>query len=281
MTDALPLEQHAAYSAIIDNVLANSDLNTISAKRIRKELQEQVGHDLSSQKQAITELIMNRFDKAQEKQRLDGGYSEPAPTANGNGQRDASESNGYAESPSASNKRKADSEELSDVEDSPAPKKAKKEKKAETDEEMARRLAVELNAQSARSTRGGGAKRKAPAAKTKKPKKKSSAKVNSDDDSAVESGDKPVKEKKGGFHKPMALSEPLAAMLGETQLSRPQTVKQIWAYVKARDMQDPNDKRQIVCDDKMRAVFKADKVHMFTMNKLLASHLYPVDEVTV
>lgn len=143
---------------------------------------------------------MNRFDKAQEKQRLDGGYSEPAPTANGNGQRDASESNGYADSPSASNKRKADSEELSDVEDSPAPKKVKKEKKAETDEEMARRLAVELNAQSARSTRGGGAKRKAPAAKTKKPKKKSSAKVNSDDDSAVESGDKPVKEKKGGFH---------------------------------------------------------------------------------
>ena len=81
--------------------------------------------------------------------------------------------------------------------------------------------------------------------------------------------------------KPMALSEPLAAMLGETQLSRPQTVKQIWAYVKARDMQDPNDKRQIVCDEKMRAVFKADKVHMFTMNKLLASHLYPVDEVTI
>ncbi|KAF2212697.1 hypothetical protein CERZMDRAFT_67700 [Cercospora zeae-maydis SCOH1-5] len=284
MTDALPLEQHAAYSAIIDNVLANSDLETISAKRIRKELQEQVGHDLSSQKKAITELIMNRFDKAQERQRLGGDNVEPAPTANGNGQRDGGGSNGYAESPitpPASNKRKADSEELSDIEDSPAPKKVKKEKKAETDEEMARRLAVELNAQSARSTRGGGAKRKAPAAKTKKPKKKSSAKVNSDDDSAVESGDKPVKEKKGGFHKPMALSEPLAAMLGETQLSRPQTVKQIWAYVKERNMQDPNDKRQIVCDDKMRAVFKADKVHMFTMNKLLASHLYPVDEVAV
>jgi upstream activation factor subunit UAF30 len=28
----------------------------------------------------------------------------------------------------------------------------------------------------------------------------------------------------------------------------------------------------------MHAVFKQDKVHMFTMNKLLASHLYPADE---
>jgi upstream activation factor subunit UAF30 len=29
----------------------------------------------------------------------------------------------------------------------------------------------------------------------------------------------------------------------------------------------------------MRAVFKCDKVHMFTMNKLLVQHLYPADEV--
>jgi upstream activation factor subunit UAF30 len=79
--------------------------------------------------------------------------------------------------------------------------------------------------------------------------------------------------------KPMHLSEPLAAMLGESTLSRPQTVKRIWAYVKERDLQEPTDKRQINCDDSMRAVFKCDKVHMFTMNKLLVQHLYPADEV--
>lgn len=239
---------------------------------------------------------MSRFDKAQERQKQ--AEAAATPKTNGKAKR---ESNGYAESslspPPSTNKRKADdSDELSEVEDSPKPKKVKKEKKPETDEEMARRLAQEENSRSARSTRGGGAKRKAAVTKAKKPKKKSSAKVNSDDDSAVESGDKPVKERKGGFHvrgaspvstgqsltvsqKPMQLSEPLADMLGESQLSRPQTVKQIWAYVKSRDMQDPSDKRQILCDEKMRAVFKSDKVHMFTMNKLLASHLYPVDEI--
>ena len=76
----------------------------------------------------------------------------------------------------------------------------------------------------------------------------------------------------------MALSPALSELLGETQLSRPQTVKKIWEYVKERELQDPSDKRQIRCDDAMYAVFKQDKVHMFTMNKLLANHLYPAEE---
>jgi hypothetical protein len=47
---ALPAEVEASYSAIIDGILARSDLNTISAKRIRKGLQEQVEYDISGQK---------------------------------------------------------------------------------------------------------------------------------------------------------------------------------------------------------------------------------------
>jgi upstream activation factor subunit UAF30 len=79
----------------------------------------------------------------------------------------------------------------------------------------------------------------------------------------------------------MALSPALSSLLGgETQLSRPQTVKKIWEYVKERDLQDPADKRQIRCDDAMRAVFKQDRVHMFTMNKILNQNLYAVDEIT-
>ena len=65
-----------------------------------------------------------------------------------------------------------------------------------------------------------------------------------------------------------------AHSLASSQLSRPQTVKRIWAYVKARELQDPSDKRQIRCDDALRAVFKADRVHMFTMNKILSTQMY-------
>jgi len=76
----------------------------------------------------------------------------------------------------------------------------------------------------------------------------------------------------------MTLSQPLSSLLGETELSRPQTVSKIWKYVKARDLQDEKDKRWIICDDAMRAVFKSDKVQMFTMNKILNQNLYDKEE---
>jgi upstream activation factor subunit UAF30 len=55
-------------------------------------------------------------------------------------------------------------------------------------------------------------------------------------------------------------------------------VKKIWEYIKERDLQDPADKRQIRCDEKLQSVFKTDKVHMFTMNKLLGKQLYPIED---
>jgi SWIB/MDM2 domain len=62
------------------------------------------------------------------------------------------------------------------------------------------------------------------------------------------------------------------------QLSRPQSVKKLWEYIRANDLQDPSDKRQIRCDDAMRTVFKQDKVHMFQMTKILNHNLYNPDE---
>lgn len=55
-------------------------------------------------------------------------------------------------------------------------------------------------------------------------------------------------------------------------------MKKIWEYIKANDLQDPADKRQILCDEKLQLVFKVDKVHMFTMNKIIGNQLYPVEE---
>lgn len=76
----------------------------------------------------------------------------------------------------------------------------------------------------------------------------------------------------------MDYSRPWRTHVNDTQLSRPQVVKKIWEYIKARDLQDPADKRQIRCDDRLYAVFKTDKVHMFTMNKIISKQLYDVEE---
>lgn len=61
------------------------------------------------------------------------------------------------------------------------------------------------------------------------------------------------------------------------QCSRPQCVKRIWEYIRAHDLQMESDKRQIRCDDTMRAVFKQDNVQMFSMNKIIGKHLYPFE----
>ena len=45
-------------------------------------------------------------------------------------------------------------------------------------------------------------------------------------------------------------------------------VKKLWDYIKSNDLQNPDNRREILCDDKLRALFNADKVHMFTMNKV-------------
>lgn len=157
---------------------------------------------------AITELIMERFDKAQNNQANGtAGVAEPAPTSNGAVKNEETPEQDDDGTPPQSNKRKASETEddLSDAESSPAPKKKKKVVKAvfntdETDEQLAARIQAELNGQ-VRSTRGGGAKRK-PVSKPKKSKKKSASKVGAEDDSDLEGedGEKPEKEKKGGFH---------------------------------------------------------------------------------
>lgn len=65
-------------------------------------------------------------------------------------------------------------------------------------------------------------------------------------------------------------SEPLQAVLQVDKMARPQVVKQLWVYIKANDMQNPANKKEIVCDDKFRAMFNVDKIDMFKMNKVLS-----------
>lgn len=47
---SVPPEVEASYATIIDSILAASDINTISAKQIRKGLQQAVHYDLTPQK---------------------------------------------------------------------------------------------------------------------------------------------------------------------------------------------------------------------------------------
>ena len=81
-------------------------------------------------------------------------------------------------------------------------------------------------------------------------------------------------KKTNALQKPLTPSPELAAVVGAGQLSRGETVSKIWVYIKANNLQDPANQRDILADAKLKAVFDGkDKVSMFEMNKHLARHL--------
>ena len=73
--------------------------------------------------------------------------------------------------------------------------------------------------------------------------------------------------------KPMQPSKELAAVVGSQPLSRPDAVSKVWEYLKKNNLQNPENKREIVADGKLKAVFGKDRVTMFEMNKHLFQHL--------
>ncbi|KAL5700157.1 hypothetical protein ACHQM5_025640 [Ranunculus cassubicifolius] len=81
----------------------------------------------------------------------------------------------------------------------------------------------------------------------------------------------------GGLNKVCGVSPELQAVVGEPALPRTQIVKQLWAYIRKHNLQDPSNKRKIICNDALRLVFETDCTDMFKMNKLLAKHIIPLD----
>jgi RNA polymerase sigma-70 factor, ECF subfamily len=76
------------------------------------------------------------------------------------------------------------------------------------------------------------------------------------------------------FLKPLQPSPELAAIVGSAPLPRPEVVSKVWAYIKKHKLQNPQNKREIMADEKLQAVFGGrNKVSMFEMNKHLAQHL--------
>src|SRR5215204_5371011 len=73
--------------------------------------------------------------------------------------------------------------------------------------------------------------------------------------------------------RPLQPSKELAAVVGSKPLPRPEVVSKVWDYIKKNKLQDPQNKREIMADEKLRAVFGKERVTMFEMNKHLAQHL--------
>ncbi|KAL3508423.1 hypothetical protein ACH5RR_027824 [Cinchona calisaya] len=81
----------------------------------------------------------------------------------------------------------------------------------------------------------------------------------------------------GGLNKLCGVSPELQAVVGQATMPRTEIVKQLWAYIRKNNLQDPNNRRKIICNDELRLVFETDCTDMFKMNKLLAKHIIPLE----
>ena len=79
--------------------------------------------------------------------------------------------------------------------------------------------------------------------------------------------------KANALQQPLTPSAELAAVVGAGPLPRGEVVSKVWDYIKAHNLQNPENRREILADDALRKVFGKDKVTMFEMNKHLAQHL--------
>lgn len=73
--------------------------------------------------------------------------------------------------------------------------------------------------------------------------------------------------------KPMQPSKELAEIVGAAPLARSAVVSKVWDYIKEHKLQNPENRREILADGKLAAVFGRPKVTMFEMNKYLSQHL--------
>ena len=68
-------------------------------------------------------------------------------------------------------------------------------------------------------------------------------------------------------------SAALAAVIGPEAVARTQVIKKLWDYIKAHNLQDGANKRNINADAKLLAVFGKPQVTMFELAGILSKHL--------
>ncbi|KAM0937414.1 putative transcription regulator SWI/SNF-BAF60b family [Dioscorea sansibarensis] len=90
---------------------------------------------------------------------------------------------------------------------------------------------------------------------------------------------KETKRRGGGFTKVCRLSPQLQMFIGVSELARTEVVKRLWAYIRENNLQDPSNRRRILCDEKLQNLFNVNAIDMFQMNKALAKHIWPLDSV--
>jgi upstream activation factor subunit UAF30 len=91
-----------------------------------------------------------------------------------------------------------------------------------------------------------------------------------------EPADKP--KRANGFAKPLKMSPELCNFLGvseDTEMARTEVTKAITEYVKKHNLQNPDNKRELILDDKLKSILKPDNdvtVTFFNLQRWVSPH---------
>ncbi|CAG8436366.1 2700_t:CDS:2 [Ambispora gerdemannii] len=280
------------YIPTIRTILEESDLNVITAKDVRVKLEEQYKVDLTSRKlevQKITEEFEDTKVKIEDTKEINGERTKKASsqktskkTGKTKGRPPKSKQVNNIVTPTTTNNgtdtSSIDDDRHSDFNMANNNKKKRGRKPKNP-------IKSALNA-SDDETNNNGTPNGKKSSKSKNgdipKKKKFSNKRKKTEELEDNDGEAPPKKRKGntGIHKPLLLSPVLSAFLGQEELSRLEVVKRLWTYIKENNLQDPKDKRYIICDEKLMHIFGKDRMHSFTMNKYLTVHLKKKDDTS-
>lgn len=120
-----------------------------------------------------------------------------------------------------------------------------------------------------------GGKAASKPAKGDKESKKSTATAKSSKGTKkeVKSG-KEKSAKPSPFQTPLKLSAPLAALVGSQEAARTDVTKKVWEYIKAKELQDKQDKRMIVPDETLGEILGSkEPISMFQLTAQLSRHM--------
>ncbi|OBA27365.1 hypothetical protein HANVADRAFT_52386 [Hanseniaspora valbyensis NRRL Y-1626] len=225
------------YIPMIDCIVNVGDLDLITVSKILKAIVNLYGDSVLKNSDQLKELIYERFYHFQK-------------LYNKNDKKNVEENH--------IKKRKADDSDKSLEKEKSLKKKIKKESKKESVHEIKQEV------------------------KKDEKKKKKKAKKLAEESTKDSEDDKPLK--KGGFAlTPVTFSEKLINILGENQpdtgepWTRTKVSKAVWDYIKDKELQNPEDKRDILFkkDSKFSKLFPDDiaKVSMFSMQKYISPHI--------
>lgn len=81
-------------------------------------------------------------------------------------------------------------------------------------------------------------------------------------------------KKNSAFMRPVRISDELAAIIGHGPMPRTEVMKKLWDYIKKHKLQDPQNKRNIIPDQKLSKVFGSSQpINMFKMTSKVSNHL--------